>query len=436
MMAEFLSAAMNPSVGGFENSATLVEEQVLDWLKEMLGFPREASAVLTSGCSMSNVIGLAVARAAKAGFDVRARGVGEAPARMVLYTSNQAHSSVQKAVELLGLGSDSLRAIPTDAGYRIDVLELARAIGKDRRAGRHPFCVIGNAGTVNTGAIDDLESVADICAREGLWFHVDGAFGALAWLCAEMRPVLRGLQRADSVAFDLHKWMYLPYDVGCVIVRDAHAHRRTFSVTPSYLSPTPTGPASHPGSFADCGIELTRRFRALKVWLCLKAYGVRAFERGIRRNIMQARLLGARIRSHVELELAAPVSLNVVCFRFVTGSPQLETENQLNHDLLTRLQTSGVAVPSHTVLHGRFVIRAAITNHRSRDEDFDILVDEVVRLGHELARRSLPAIGRVMPSAASPESSTRRRGRRPGKTAAFRTADGTRLRGPRHNRPG
>jgi len=388
ILADLLAAAMNSSVGTYECASTLVEEQVLEWLKQMLGFPPRASAVLTSGCSMSNIIGLAVARHAKAPFDVRRLGVGGAPRPMVLYASTELHSSVQKAAELLGLGSDALRLVPVGADFRIRLEDLERAIQDDRSRGLSPFCVVGNAGTVNTGAIDDLERLADLCEQEGLWLHVDGAFGAMAWLCPERWPSLAGLQRADSLAFDLHKWMYLPYDVGCVIVRDAEMHRRAFALTPAYLSAMPGGP-SHPDSFADRGIELTRRFRALKVWLSLKEHGVTRFAQQIRRNIDQAHYLAASLQAHPDTELVVPVSLNVVCFRYVAGGLHPEALDELNRELLVRLQTSGVALPSHTVLDGRFTIRAAITNHRSRYEDLDLLLAEVVRLGGELIAEKL-----------------------------------------------
>jgi glutamate/tyrosine decarboxylase-like PLP-dependent enzyme len=385
VFADLLAAAMNPSVGGFENAATLVEEQVLEWLKTMLGFPATTSALLTSGCSMSNIIALAVARTAKAPVDVRRVGAAGVPRPMILYASSEVHSSVRKAVELLGLGSAALRIIPVDDDYRIDVKALERSIDLDHLEGSQPFCVIANAGTVNTGAIDDLARLSGVCAAHNLWLHVDGAFGSLAWLCPEMRPALEGLQRVDSLAFDLHKWMYLPYDVGCVFLRDAEAHRNAFAVTPTYLSRTASGPASHPTSFADCGIELTRRFRALKVWMALKAYGIRAFEHQIRENVNQAAYLARRIRSHPDLELAAPVPLNVVCFRYFTPDLSSEELDRFNEDLLIRLQTSGIALPSHTILNGRFVMRVAITNHRSEYGDFDVLVDAVARLGRERA---------------------------------------------------
>jgi glutamate/tyrosine decarboxylase-like PLP-dependent enzyme len=381
IFADLLAAAMNSSVGAFENAATLVEEQVLDWLKAMLGFPQTTSAVLTSGCSMSNIIGLAVARTCRATVDVRSVGAAGLPKPMVLYASSETHSSVRKAVELLGLGRDALRTIPVDDELRIDVSALEACIVADHRDGLEPFCVVANVGTVNTGAIDNLTRMADLCAAHNLWLHIDGAFGALAWLCDELRPALKGLQRADSLAFDLHKWMYLPYDVGCIFVRDEKAHHDAFAVTPTYLSRTVAGPASHLKSFADCGIELTRRFRALKVWMTLKAYGVQAFERQIRKNVKQAAYLSERIESHPDLELAAPVRLNVVCFRYVAPCLGPEELDQLNEELLVRLQLSGTALPSHTILNGRFVIRVAITNHRSEYSDFDLLVQTVARLG-------------------------------------------------------
>jgi glutamate/tyrosine decarboxylase-like PLP-dependent enzyme len=379
--ADLLAAAMNSSVGAFENAATLVEEQVLQWLKTMLSFPDTTSAVLTSGCSMSNIIGLAVARTSGAKVDVRSVGAVGVPKPMVLYASSETHSSVRKAVELLGLGQGALRTIPVDGDFRIDLLALESHIVSDRRGGREPFCVVANAGTVNTGAIDDLARLADLCAEHDLWLHIDGAFGALAWLCEEFRPSLKGLQQADSLAFDLHKWMYLPYDVGCIFVRGAKAHHDAFAVTPTYLSRTAAGPASHLNSFANCGIELTRRFRALKVWMTLKAYGVQGFERQIRKNIKQAAYLSELIESHPDLQLAAPVGLNVVCFRYVTPFLSPEELDQLNEELLIRLQTSGMALPSHTILDGRFVIRVAITNHRSDYGDFDLLIESVARLG-------------------------------------------------------
>jgi glutamate/tyrosine decarboxylase-like PLP-dependent enzyme len=384
IMAELLAAAMNPSVGASESAPSLVERQVLVWLKEMLGFPTAVSAVLTSGCSMSNIIALAVARNSTASFDVRRMGMGASPSPMVLYGSSELHSSVIKAVELLGFGSNALRLIPVVADYRIDLDNLEKTINDDRRSGLSPFCVIGNVGTVNTGAIDDLTQLADLCERQNLWLHADGAFGALAWLCAEMRSVLKGLQRVDSLAFDLHKWMYLPYDVGCVFVRDAQAHLNTFSLTPTYLSAIPGRPDCRPSGFPDLGFELTRRFRALKVWMSLKEHGVKRFEQQIRENIAQARYLANKIRTLSNVELAAPVTLNVVCFRYIADRVSPERLDCINQELLVRLQRSGIVMPSNTMVGGRFAIRVAITNHRSRYNDFELLLQEVVRIGDEI----------------------------------------------------
>jgi aromatic-L-amino-acid decarboxylase len=385
ILGDLLASALNPSVSSFENSANLVEEQVLHWLKHLLGFPDTYSALLTSGSSMSNVIALAVARNATLPFDVRREGLAASNQRLAMYCSSETHSSIRKAVELLGMGNDTLRSIPVTAEYRIDLGALRKAIAHDRQAGIYPLCVIGNVGTVNTGAIDNLDHLSDLCAQEKLWLHVDGAFGALAWLCPEMRPILGPLQRADSLAFDLHKWMYLPYDVGCVFVADASAHRDTFSVAVSYLA---TISSLHDGivtSFPDYGIELSRRFRALKVWLCLKEHGARRFEQQIRQNISQAHYLAKRIQARDQLELMAPVSLNVVCFRYVSPHLGSEATNALNIDLLNRLQRGGLVFASSTVLQGQNVLRVAITNHRSQQADFDLLVREVIRLGSELA---------------------------------------------------
>jgi glutamate/tyrosine decarboxylase-like PLP-dependent enzyme len=295
------------------------------------------------------------------------------------------HSSIQKAVELMGLGSEALRKIPVDSEYRIDLAELKRSIAADRASGCRPFCVVGNAGTVNTGAIDDLEALAGLCAREGLWFHIDGAFGALAWLSPELRPLLKGMERADSLAFDLHKWLYLPFEAGCILVRREADHRRAFSLTPEYLAHGgERGLASGSMWFSDYGIQLTRGFRALKIWMSFKEHGIEKFGRMIHQNVKQARYLASRVKREPELELVAPAPLNIVCFRYHPQSFEGTRLNELNQELLVRLHESGIAVPSYTTLNGTYALRAAITNHRSRLEDFDILVDAVLRLGREL----------------------------------------------------
>ncbi|HEU4565605.1 MAG TPA: pyridoxal-dependent decarboxylase [Gemmatimonadaceae bacterium] len=388
-MAEMMAATMNPNLGGAEHAANHVERQVIDWCKEMLGYPAEASGLLVSGGSMANLVGLTVARHAMAGFDVRKQGVAASPGMMTIYGSVEMHSSIQKAVELLGLGSEALRLIPVNDEMEMDIAALERAIAADRAAGRRPICVVGNAGTVATGATDDLARLADLCARERLWFHVDGAFGALAALLPEMRPRLAGMERADSLAFDLHKWMYMPYEVGCALVRHEELHRRAFSLTPDYLTHSDRGAAAGELWFSDYGVQLSRGFRALKVWMSLKEHGLDRYARLVRQNIEQARYLAELVRAAPDLELLAPAALNIVCFRYVGEAAAGETRDEealdaLNRELLIQLHERGIAVPSNAQVNGRFALRVAITNHRSRREDFELLVREARGMGAEL----------------------------------------------------
>ncbi len=385
MLAEMLAAGMNPNLGGGQHAAIQVERQVLDWAKAMVGLPAEASGLLTSGCSEANLLGLAVARSARAGYDVRREGVAAAAQPLRIYTSREAHSSIQKAAELLGLGSDGLCLTPVDAAYRVDVPALSQAIARDRAAGVRPICIVGNAGTVNSGALDDLNALADLAAAEGLWFHVDAAIGAPAALSPSLRPRVAGIERADSIALDFHKWMYVPFPAGCILVRDEEAHRLTFSLTPEYLETHGTrglaGGTRWPNEY---GLQLTRSFQALKIWMSLKAHGAAKYARLVEQNAAQAAYLGRLIESEPELELLAPVALNIVCFRYRAPGCDEEQLNALNQELLTRLYESGMAAPSYTTLDGRYALRAAITNHRSRREDFEILVNEVLKIGREL----------------------------------------------------
>jgi aromatic-L-amino-acid decarboxylase len=383
---ELLTATMNTNSGDLaHHSALQVEKQVIEWLKEMLEFPPGASGVLTSGCSAANLIGLAVARNAKAGFDLRKEGVGEAPGKMMLYASQEIHSSVQKAAELLGLGTDAVRYVPVTHCFQIDLEALKASIEQDRNAGRLPFCVVGAAGTTNTGAIDDLQSLADLCQRQSLWLHVDGAFGAWAKLAPRARRQVMGLERADSLAFDLHKWMYMPYEIGCVLVRDEAEHRKAFALTPVYLAREEEGRGLTGGDLpwlTDYTFELSRSFRALKAWMSLKEHGVRKYSRLIQQNIDQARYLGELVSAAPELELAAPVTLNVVCFRFYRPDLPEARLDGINKEIVIELQESGIAVLSGTTVSGKYVLRVGHTNHRTRREDFDLLVKEVIRVGN------------------------------------------------------
>jgi glutamate/tyrosine decarboxylase-like PLP-dependent enzyme len=359
----------------------------------MLGYPTTASGLLTSGCSMANLLALTVARNAKAGFDMRRQGIRSAPKQMILYTSEETHSSIQKAVELLGLGSDSIRNIPVNEYFQNNLEALKDAIVKDRENGFLPFCVVGAAGTVNTGAIDDLEAIADICQLEDLWFHIDGAFGAWAILSANANNLLAGMGRSDSLAFDLHKWMYMPYDIGCVLVRNARAHRDAFSLSPVYISRDDGGRGLSGGDLpwlTDYDFHLSRGFRALKAWMSLKEHGIRKYGRMIQKNLDQAQYLAKLIESAPELELAAPVPLNIVCFHYVQLGLEKDEIDRLNRKILVELQEQGIAVLSGTMVTGRYVLRAGITNHRSHRSDFELLVEQVIKTGDQVVASYSP----------------------------------------------
>jgi glutamate/tyrosine decarboxylase-like PLP-dependent enzyme len=340
--------------------------------------------LLTSGCSASNLIGLAVARNSKAGYDLRQEGLTTAPRLMTLYASQEAHSSVNKAVELLGLGGDSLRNVPVNDELQIDLEMLRETIENDRRSGYLPFCVIGVAGATNTGAIDDLNALADICQQEDLWFHVDGAFGVWAAIAPESKHLVAGMERADSLAFDLHKWMYLPYPIGCVLVKNEEDHRRTFSLVPTYLAHG-EGERGLTGVdvpwVSDYDFVLSRAFPALKAWMTIKEQGVRKFGRLIQQNIDQANYLATLVEAEPGLELALPVSLNVVCFRYTKDGLDNSVLDELNKQIEIEVQEQGIAVVSTVSIKGKNYLHAAITNHRSRMEDFDLLIREVLRIG-------------------------------------------------------
>ena len=391
MLADMLASGMNAHLAGYDQSPALVERQVIRWMAELLGFPSGASGLLVSGGTVANLVGLAVARNTTAGFDVRAEGLQQpGTPLLVFYGSSETHSWAKKASELMGMGDRAFRRIPVNGDYQMDVAMLRGAIAADRAAGYRPFCVIGNAGTVNTGATDDLRALAAICREQSLWFHVDGAFGAFAALAPSLRDIVAGLEEADSVAVDLHKWGYLPFEVGLALVRHPDAHRATFATASSYLDATPRGVVAGGFPFADLGVQLSRGFRALKVWMSLKTHGADAWGRLVEQNVAQARHLRERIGSEPRLELLAPVPLNIVCFRFLAPGLDGSALDSVNQEILIRVQERGIAVPSSTVLAGRFALRVAITNHRSRREDFDLFVDAVLAAGAELTGGATP----------------------------------------------
>jgi aromatic-L-amino-acid/L-tryptophan decarboxylase len=385
MMADMLAAGINPHMAGFDQAPALVEHEVLRWLSEMLGLPAETVGLLVPGGTMANLLGLNVARyvgARAAGFDVRTDGLQGRHRPLVFYASTEIHNWAQKAAEWLGLGGRALRLVPVGSDFRIDTGALRQMLKADRKARLVPFCVIGTAGSVNTGAIDDLETLATISREEGLWFHIDGAFGALGYLSQELRPSLAGLTRANSIGFDLHKWGSLPFECACALIRDAGAHREAIASSATYLAATARGVIAAGLPFAERGLDLTRSFRALKVWLTLKAEGVDRLTTSIEQNVRQARYLASAVDASPYLERLAPVPLNVVCFRYAPRGAAPADWDAVNQEIVLRLQERGIAIPSGTIVSGRFAIRVANVNHRSRQADFDTLLDAVIDLGN------------------------------------------------------
>ena len=383
-LAELVAGFMNCNVGGRDHGAVYVERQVVRWLADLFGYPAESSGLLVSGTSMATILGLAVARQNVAPGDMRRLGVAAAPGPLVSYASDGAHVSIGKALELLGLGGDSLRRVSADLVSGLNPVALEELIENDREAGLHPFCVVGTAGSITTGAIDDMNAVADICARHGLWFHVDAAFGGALMLSDRLRCRLAGIERADSVAFDLHKWMHVPYDVGCVLVRDAEAHRSTFSADRNYLSRFERGTGGGDPWFTDFGPELSRGFRALKVWVTLRTHGLDRLGAMVEKNCEQAAWLATRITESESFHLAAPTSLNIVCFQAEVPSGARIDSDELNREIVMHLQERGIAVPSSAEIDGRLCIRVNITNHRTRREDLEMFLAALEDIRREI----------------------------------------------------
>lgn len=382
VLAAIGAAAMNANLGGRDHGPIYIEKQVLEWCRQMMGFPVGSSGLIVSGTSMATIIAMKAARDDRFKGQCRKRGVGNQ--RLVGYASAQAHACVGRAFDLLGLGSDSLRKIDCDSSYRMDLGTLVEAVRCDREKGLIPFAVIGTAGAVNVGAIDDLAGIGDIAAREELWFHVDGAFGATAILCEEIRPRLKGLECADSLAFDFHKWLHVNYDAGCVLIRSGELHLQAFSGRPEYLAGAGQGLAAGSPWPVDYGPELSRGFRALKIWAHLLEHGTEKIAAAISRNCAQARYLGNRVEESSEFELLAPVALNIVCFRYV--DEEIANLDLLNERIVIELQQSGIAAPSTTHLKGQLAIRVNITNHRTDFNDLDILLTEAARIGEAFVR--------------------------------------------------
>jgi glutamate/tyrosine decarboxylase-like PLP-dependent enzyme len=396
VFAAALAAAMNPSVAGGNHAAVYVERQVVNWFKALLGFPAGAMGLLVSGGSAAATTALAVARHAalkRRAWDVRAAGVQGVPARLVVYKGAEGHGCHDKAVELLGIGTANLRVVDSDAAQRLSPRALAAALREDAARGHLPVAVVASAGTVNAGAVDPLDEIADVCAEHGVWLHVDGAYGAPAILTNRYRADIAPVARADSVALDPHKWLYVPVDAGLVLVRDGAAMRDAFSLVPAYLRTdgNAAGVAGPPW-LSEYGSEQTRPFRALKVWMTLKHLGLDGYRALIERDVALAERLAARVREAPDLELWEPQGLSVVCFRVAperggdrrhVGDP--DAVDALNRAVLEEVQLGGHAFVSSTVMRGRLWLRACVVNPLARPEDMDALV-ELVR---GAARRAL-----------------------------------------------
>lgn len=384
VLADLLASGMNPNVAIGEHSAMYVDRQVVNWCKELMNFPADASGILVSGGSMANITALTVARNSFRDEKIREKGLKAATSQLALYCSVETHSCIQKAAEVIGLGTEAVRKIGVNDRYELDTHALAAQIELDIEAGLLPFCIVGTSGTVNTGAIDPLDELLAISKKYGLWFHVDGAYGALAKLDPKYTDRLKAIEEADSLAFDLHKWLYVPYEVGCTLIRDAKKHRESFAITPNYLLQENRGLSGGLDSINNYGFELSRGFKALKIWMSLKEHGREKYAQMISQNNRQAEYLADLVKYSSELELMAPVSMSITCFRMIKSGYSENQLRDLNREILLRLQEEGIASPSSTILNGKYTLRVANVNQRTRMEDMDLLVHEVLRIGAEI----------------------------------------------------
>jgi len=382
VLADLLTSGINADVCTGDHAAMYIEEQTLNWLKTMMGFSSESSGVFTSGTSMANLTALLIARDNYTNQIVRKEGLHVYQKQLVLYASTETHSCISKAADIVGIGRRFVRNIPVNHQYELDVSELEKAIESDKKAGLEPFCVVGTIGTVNTGAIDPIKEISHLCKEKNLWFHIDGAFGAFVNLLPSYKEKVDGMSLADSLSFDLHKWMSLPFGIGCLLVKDKKKHRQAFAIQPDYLQVHARGMMAGPDPIYNYSIEMTRSFRALKVWMLLREQGVDKIASVIEKNIEQCQYLKRKIEDCDRIELMAPVSMNIVCFRYFPKSMKEEKQlNRINKEIVMMLHERGNVVTSQAVLGGNYVIRVANVNHRSCKSDFDILVSEVLETG-------------------------------------------------------
>lgn len=391
MVAEIVASGLNMNCGGRDHAGLVVEQQIVRWMSEALGYPSGASGLFLTGSSMANFVALTIAKTEALGQSVRETGLRDCDRQLVAYTSTEAHSCIAQAMQLSGIGTANLRTIAVDDAGRMLPGALRAAIEQDRAEDFLPFLVVGTAGTVNTGAIDPLADIAEIASREKLWFHVDGAIGALAVLSDALRGLFKGIEKSASVALDFHKGGQVPYDAGFLLVRDGDAHKRAFAQPAAYLQRANRGLAAGETWPCDLGPDLSRGFRALKTWMTIEALGTDRIGGSIAHTCMLARHLAEALQRHPAFELKAPVALNIVCFG-IRGA-----DSEFVRNLVLDLQESGLAAPSWTTINGELVVRCAIVNHRTTVADIDAFMDTLNRY---LADGGLPP-------ASSPEPAIR-----------------------------
>ena len=396
--ADLVAAGLNQNVGGWRLSpaASEIEHHLTRWFAERFGLPEGSGGLIVSGGAMACFIGLKLARDRKAGWNVRTEGLLAGPP-LRIYASSETHSVNYRAADMMGLGRAAVRSLPVDEGYRLRVDEMRRAIEEDLAAGVRPIAVVGSVGTVATGAVDPLEEIADLAEEFGLWFHVDGAYGGPAVLAEELRPLLVGVERADSIAFDPHKWLYTPHSGGCILVRDFEDLPRSFSIAEYSAYVHEDKEATGTGvDGINLSPQFSRSFWALKVWVSLLAHGTKAYGRRIAHDVELSKYLHRRAEERPEFEPMAPTTLSICCFRYVPpdlpdGPGREEYLDALNERLMTAIQMDGRVYPSNAVLNGRFVLRSCIVNFRTEAEEIDLLLDVAAELGSKLDGELRPA---------------------------------------------
>jgi glutamate/tyrosine decarboxylase-like PLP-dependent enzyme len=398
--ADLVASSLNASVTSWRSSpaATQIEQTVVRWLGALIGYDEDAHGLLTSGGSLANLTALLIAHRSRSLASISETGVQNSGPRLTIYASDQVHFSIIKAAGILGLGHQSVRLIKTDDRFRVDAAALRAAIDRDREEGLQPFCVVGSAGTAATGAVDPLDELGAIARDYDLWFHVDGAYGAPAAMIAEQKQMFAGMAMADSVSLDPHKWLYTPVDCGCLLFRDAATARKAFMTEADYVKVLEFANLES-FAFWDYGIELSRRFRALKVWLTLKYYGATRLAAAIADDIAMANYMAECVRRDAEFELLAPAQLSICCFRFVpaklraalesaTGEDdrqRVESEiNRLNEQIMYRVQRGGQAYLSNAMLRGKFALRACIINFRTTPRDIDLTLETVREVARQI----------------------------------------------------